>query len=383
MNHIYPRTELAAKMVRQLLRPGVLDEALRSGVFLSAPRRTGKTTFLLHDLVPALEQNGALVIYVDLWTDLQANPADLVHTAVRQKLHELLTPGSRTLRKFTSVTGLDLGAFGFKFSFKLENLGQADGVTLAQAFREIAGQAKTDLVMIVDEVQQALTSDAGNNMLMALKSARDAINLPKDSSSRFLFIGTGSHRAQVAELAAHSNQAFNGAVSMQFPVLDREYVVFLLERLERDGIAVLPSADVANEAFDILGHKPEELLQAIRDLQAYDAASADTFLPVIARTLRFASAEIELAKVEQLGALAEAIFEWIAAADGKAKDPLAADAAAAYSTAIGREVRIEEIQPVINRLMAANAVMRQRHGVYCLSDPFVLEAWREKQKLRG
>ena len=51
-------------MASQLLHPGVLDEGLRSGLFLSGLRRTGKTTFLRNDLIPALEQEGALVIYL-------------------------------------------------------------------------------------------------------------------------------------------------------------------------------------------------------------------------------------------------------------------------------------------------------------------------------
>ena len=66
MTNIYRRPALADQMARQLLHPGVLDEGLRSGLFLSGLRRTGKTTFLINDLVPALEADGAIVIYVDL-----------------------------------------------------------------------------------------------------------------------------------------------------------------------------------------------------------------------------------------------------------------------------------------------------------------------------
>jgi predicted AAA+ superfamily ATPase len=56
-------------MARQLLCPSVLDEGLRSGLFISGPRRVGKTTFLRNELVRMLEQHGALVIYVSLRTD--------------------------------------------------------------------------------------------------------------------------------------------------------------------------------------------------------------------------------------------------------------------------------------------------------------------------
>jgi len=45
MSSIFQRPELAESMANQLLNPGVLDEGLRSGLFLSGLRRTGKTTF--------------------------------------------------------------------------------------------------------------------------------------------------------------------------------------------------------------------------------------------------------------------------------------------------------------------------------------------------
>ena len=52
MSSIYRRPELAVQMAKQLLNPGVLDEGLRSGLFLSGLRRTGKTTFPSTTLSP-------------------------------------------------------------------------------------------------------------------------------------------------------------------------------------------------------------------------------------------------------------------------------------------------------------------------------------------
>src|SRR4051812_46351726 len=118
MTPIYCRPELAEQMAGQLLHPGVLDEGLRSGLFLSGLRRTGKTTFLINDLIPALEGAGALVIYVDLWTDPRANPATLVQGAITKTLAELATPASKLLQKLKAITGVDVGAGGFKLSFK-------------------------------------------------------------------------------------------------------------------------------------------------------------------------------------------------------------------------------------------------------------------------
>lgn len=380
---IYRRSDLAAQMAGQLLSPGVLDEGLRSGLFLSGLRRTGKTTFLLTDLIPVLEEGGALVIYVDLWSDTQTSPASLVLNAVRKTLAELQTPASNLLQKLKRVGGADIGAFGFKFGFKLESVGTQGGPTLAQALTEVVDQAKTNVVVIVDEVQHAISSDEGNQMLLALKSARDAINPRPGTPGHFIFIGTGSHRALVSELTARRNQAFAGATSVPYPVLGADYVEHLLRRLAKEGAVTLPSLGVATQAFATLGNRPEEMLKALRQLSRHlpPGADPDEHLPVIAATLRSTAADIELTKVEQLGGLATAIFERIAATDGDARGVFSAEAAANYTKAVSREVRVDEIQPVVNDLLAANLIMRRGHGMYGVTDPFVQEIWREQRAL--
>jgi len=123
MAEIYRRPELAAQMAKQLLRPGVLDEGLRSGLFLSGLRRTGKTTFLLNDLIPALEEAGAIVIYLDLWSDTQTSPGILLQDAVRKTLADLASPASRALKRLTRIGSVDVSAFGINFGFKLDQIG--------------------------------------------------------------------------------------------------------------------------------------------------------------------------------------------------------------------------------------------------------------------
>ena len=134
MPEVFRRPRLAAELAGRLLRPGVLDEGLRSGLFLSGLRRTGKTTFLRTDLVPELEARGAVVIYVDLWSDTKASPAALVQAAVRQTLSQLVTPSSPLLSRLRRIKGLDLGGMGFRFGFQLDQLGEAGGVAFANDF---------------------------------------------------------------------------------------------------------------------------------------------------------------------------------------------------------------------------------------------------------
>ncbi|MFM7653169.1 MAG: AAA family ATPase, partial [Vulcanococcus sp.] len=267
MTEVFHRPRLAAELAGRLLQPGVLDEGLRSGLFLSGLRRTGKTTFLRTDLVPELEAQGAVVIYVDLWSDTKANPSTLVQAAVRQTLSELVSPSSPLLARLRRIKGLDLGGLGFRFGFQLDQLGEVGGATLAQAFTELVDQSGGDVVLIIDEVQQAITSEEGHQMLLALKAARDAINPRPATPGHFLFLGTGSHRALVSELTARRNQAFVGATSLAHPVLDQAYVRHVLERLHNEGMEPLPSEDAAWSAFETLGHRPEEFLRALGQLR--------------------------------------------------------------------------------------------------------------------
>ncbi|HWM66643.1 MAG TPA: AAA family ATPase [Steroidobacteraceae bacterium] len=383
MSSIYRRTKLATEMTQRLLQPGVLDEGLRSGLFLSGLRRIGKTTFLINDLIPALEEAGAVVIYVDLWSDVQVSPSDLVRRAIRSTLTALQAPASTVFKKLKGITAAEIAAYGFKFSFALEKLGDKDGTTLAKALTEVVDQAATDLVLIVDEVQHALATDDGTRVMLALKAARDAINSRPDTPGHFLFIGTGSHRALIGELVTRRNQAFAGATSVPYPVLNGDFVEYVFQRLAQEAVQKLPSIEAAKKAFDFLGNRPEELMKAIRLLRSQlpYGVDPDVHLAVIVATLRTAAADAELLRLERLGGLANAVFERIAGSNDGARGLFSSDAAADYSRMVGHEVRVDEIQPVVNELLAANLIMRRAHGVYVVTDPFVQDTWLEEKRL--
>lgn len=372
----FRRTALAEQMAQQLLRPSFLDTSLRSGLFLSGQRRVGKTTFLATDLIPALEALGAIVVYVDLWSQPQANPADLVHEAIRKTLKELQLPGSGLLKRLKEVTNLEAGAAGFKFGFKLADVGKDNGVSLAQAFQELIDQAKTNVVLIVDEVQHALGSADGDHLLHALKAARDAINTRPGTPGHFLFIGTGSHRARVQELTLKGNQAFNGAVTNEFPVLGRDFIDYVLAQVGPQLGAMLPSAEVTEAAFRSMGSRPEELMKALNVLRSLPPdALPDEHLPTIAQSLGAAAADVELQKVEAMGPLAEAVFSRICSIGGDVKGVFTGEALKAYAAQIGREVTAQEVQGIIGAMTSANLLMRVKHGHYGVTDPFVEKAW--------
>lgn len=380
----FHRPALAAEMAQQLLRPkGLIRNAIRSGLFLGGLRRTGKTTFLRGDLIPALEAEGAIVVYIDLWSNTAARPTDLLLAAVRKTLRDLERPDSRMLGVLKRLKGLDVGGAGFKFGFNLAELGQTEGNTLAGAFSDLVSKARTDVVVIIDEIQHALNTDDGDNMLLALKAARDEINTRPDTPGHFLFLGTGSHRARVRELTIKGTQAFNGAMSEDFPVLEADFVEWLLKEADLGPRA--PSIDVAFECFTRLGRRPEELTKALVALQNMPAFSnADQDLRAITEGIRQSAAAVELARVEDLGPLARAVFGYVCDEGGQGvKKLFSAATLEGYGRALGRPVGAEEVQKVTGLLLDENILARDGHGIYGVSDPFVMEAWRGQASIRA
>ncbi|KND59503.1 hypothetical protein BVER_01378 [Candidatus Burkholderia verschuerenii] len=305
----YHRTQLAEEMAQQILYPRGLDAQLQAGVFLSGPRRIGKTTFVRQDLMPALQKHGAIVVYADLWSQAQANPADLVITAVQQTVKDLQTPASdlfgRVARQLKRVSSIDVGGAGFKFGFKLDQIGKPVGPTLATVFTELVEKTRTNVVLIIDEIQHALGTATGNELLLALKAARDAVNLSPDMPGKLYIIGTGSHRAQVQEMVLRGNQAFQGAWSQPFPLLGKDYVADVLAQTREQLGARSPTLPAAVHAFQELGSRPEELLKALVSLRDSPSDLApDTQLPIIVQALRQSAADLEITRVESLGDLA-------------------------------------------------------------------------------
>ena len=94
----FRRPQEARTFARALIHPTPFGVVLRDGVFLHGTQGIGKTTFLREDLTPALEDEGALIVYADLqkraaWRDPVKTLAKAIE-ATRQKAAEnaLLPP---------------------------------------------------------------------------------------------------------------------------------------------------------------------------------------------------------------------------------------------------------------------------------------------------
>ena len=63
----YPRTELAEQYL------GLLALGISSSLAIIAPRRKGKTLFILQDLAPLSQKKNYIPVYASLWQNMSAD----------------------------------------------------------------------------------------------------------------------------------------------------------------------------------------------------------------------------------------------------------------------------------------------------------------------
>lgn len=254
------RDQLAKALGQDLAGESLVDYS--SGMFLAAPRRTGKSTFLNNDFIPECVRRGWLPVYVDLWSDRDAAPAELISGAIGAALGHF----EGALAKAAKKAGIDKVNLLRTLSWDFTRPHLPEGTTLAQALavlHQVSGQM---VVLIIDEAQHALNSKDGLNTMFALKAARDHLNRG-DRPDGLRLVFTGSSRDKLANLVLKSKQPFFGASITPFPLLGREYVEFITalwnQRLADSN--QFKVEDLAY-AFELVGRRPEMLNKLLTEV---------------------------------------------------------------------------------------------------------------------
>lgn len=366
MDNVFHRNRLATDMAAKILYvpPG---SASSSGLFLAAPRRTGKSTFLREDLRPQLEAKGALVLYADLWENRKADPGSVIIAAVRSELAKYEGVVARLAR----ASGMDKVNVG-GMSFSLDRIGLGNGTSLSSALAALSDETGKTIVLVIDEAQHAITTDNGNDALFALKAARDELNSSRHKGLRV--VATGSNQDKLAMLRNSKDQAFFGVPLVKFPLLGKDYVQWFCEQVN---LPAALSADVVYELFIRASFRPE-MLGAAADALRFDFELASGDAPA-----RFALAveeQIEASNAEQLRVvhgltpLQSAVLR-VLASDGKQYAPFETETIAAYQKMLdaiapdsSTRADVPNVQQALTALQEKDLVWRASRGVYALED---------------
>ena len=371
----FPRAALAQELVAALQGKALLGDA-HNGLFLAAPRRTGKSTFLQGDLRPALEAADVVVVYVDLWADTQRDPGGLIAEAIARALEPQLGIVARTARK----AGLDKVKVG-GLEVDTSKIGKIDGLTLTDALRLLHDHAGKPIALIIDEAQHALTSEAGEAAMTALKSARDQLNQP--GVVNLMLVMSGSDRDKLLRLVNTAGAPFYGSQIQRMPPLGPDFIAHIAALIEAQRPELKPvDQTLLQQAFEVFGFRP----------QFFMAALGQVLSPLAALTGRFESALLDAAQQQQthdeaqmesdylgLKPTEQAVL-WRMLTQGSRYRPYDAEALRFYRERTGHPVNATQVQRALEglRQRMPALVWKSARGEYALED-VAMHRWFEKR----
>lgn len=219
----FPRPELA----RRLLSGLTVGPARALTMF--APRRTGKTEFLLKDFTPLAARERHRVIYVSFWEAPAAPLALMLHaleTSLRGGgLADRLRTGAAALAPklalsaplpgATASAEIDLGALGAEPPAEL--------LLYLGDLLERVSDAKRPTMLLLDEVQELARDERHRPLVAALRTALDV------RSDRLRAIFTGSSQTGLRSMFSHREAPFfHFGTPLDLPPLGRPFVKHLV-----------------------------------------------------------------------------------------------------------------------------------------------------------
>lgn len=369
----FPRTALAQELVAALQGKTLLGDA-HNGLFLAAPRRTGKSTFLQGDLQPALQAVGVVVIYVDLWADTRRDPGALIAEAIARALQPQLGLVARTARK----AGLDKVKVG-GLEVDTSRIGKVDGLTLTDALRLLHESAGQPVALIIDEAQHALTSDAGEAAMTALKSARDQLNKP--GAVNLMLVMSGSDRDKLLRLVNTAGAPFYGSQIQRMPPLGPDFIAHVAGLIEaqRPELGTVDQT-LLQQAFEMFGFRPQFFMAALGQVLSPLAALNGRFEPALLEAAMQQQAQDE-AQMESdylgLRPVEQAVL-WRMLAQGPMFRPYDAEALRFYRDKSGQPVSVTQAQKALESLRQRMPalVWKSARGEYALEDA-AMHRWFE------
>jgi 2-hydroxy-3-keto-5-methylthiopentenyl-1-phosphate phosphatase len=223
----YPRIELAEKYLK------VLNAGISSNLAIIAPRRKGKTLFVLNDISSLARKENYIPVYASLWQNINAPHEGLI-LAFEETLEALdkKISFSRLLStkiKKTSLGNELIGKVEVEFADNPEKPDNKNLILLDQLLTKLQKKAKNKTVLLlIDEIQHLATSHHFDSLTHALRTMLDK-RLGKVKA-----IFTGSSRHYMNLLFNESQSPFYHFVeTVPFPDLSDEFIKFLSENLHK------------------------------------------------------------------------------------------------------------------------------------------------------
>lgn len=260
-------------------------------------------------------------------------------------------------------------------AFDARQIGKVDDRSVASALKQLREAAGKPIALIIDEAQQALSTQAGTAAMTALKSARDQMNI---DSVVLMIVMTGSDRDKLLRLVDGGGSApFKGTSIRHFPELGDDYVDFVACQVE----AAFPSFKPVDRAalsmvFKHIGCRPEIFMRILGEaLPSLDRvyAPGERFEPVamdLARAQRRKDEDQMSEMFLGLTPVEQAVLTRVLSRRNAKARPYDVDALAQYKSDLGVNVTTGQVQAAIESMRSATPpiLWRSAYAVYAPDD---------------
>lgn len=245
----FPRTMLAKQVM------GMFESGLSTALVFFAPRRMGKTEFLLRDIQPTAEKSGWLVFYHS-FLDASKDAEQEFSSALQEYLSDnsLLSKSKQAASK---IKKLSAGAMGFQGSVELQ-ADKTSNIDFKKILTQLAEHHK--VVLLMDEIQ-ALAKDEKN--LPFVTALRTVLDVNKD---KIKVIFTGSSREGLKKMfSAKDAPFFHFGQNLSFPQFGAEFTDYLAEKYCSIAQKSLDKTQLW-KAFEELGKLPQLIRSLVERL---------------------------------------------------------------------------------------------------------------------
>lgn len=351
----FQRLDLAQKYLK------ILEVGISSNLAVLAPRRKGKTCFVLNDISTMARKKRYIPVYASLWQNINAPHEGLI-LALEEAIEVLDKKNSfnRLLKakiKKTSLGNELIGKLELEFADDPQKPSSKELILLDKLLTTLQKKSKNKtILLIVDEVQHLATSSQFDPLTHALRTMLDK----RLGGVKALFTGSSRH---YMDLLFNELQSpfYHFVESMPFPDLGEDFLDFLSKNLQkRHKISI--SITNLKHAFSAVDQSPYWMMKIISHMITFGEGlqtSVKYVLQLIETAEGFERIEKKLKPIDKI------VF--LALSDGKS--PFSRS----LLEKIERETNVKGIYPnvqrALKRLIEKQLVSQVEKGEYKIEKP--------------
>ncbi len=351
----YSREELAEKYLK------VLNTGISSNLAIFAPRRKGKTLFMLNDISSIARKEKYIPIYASLWQNINA-PHEGLLLAFEETLDALEKKISfsrlfNTKIKKTSLGNELIGKVEVEFSDNPQRPENKDLILLDKLLTKLQNKAKNKtILLLIDEIQHLATSPHFDPLTHALRTMLDK----RQGKVKAIFTGSSRHYMNIVFNESQS-PFYHFVETVPFPNLGVEFIEFLSENLKKRHDLFIPQHEL-KRAFFAVDQSPYWMMKVVSHMI--------TFQNTLNASLDYVLQLIEAAEgFEQIAKKLRPIDKIVFLALSSGQTPFSKE----LLEKIDRETNVKgmyaNVQRSLKRLIGQNLVTQIAKGEYEIEKP--------------